>query len=372
MAAFGRLRRDAVGLAAAGIVIGTAFAVFEVALLPAVLVVATVIAILGRPGAAFAACLMLALIAYPMRVHGRAYAWDPLGDARDAVLAPLLRSMPGDAGALAAGLALGDARYFTPGFRDAMKESSTTHLVALSGFNVALLLGFARRLMRGRVRPAVSALAGAGLLIVLLLLAGFQPSLVRASIAGALLLGAELAGRRAGPARSLLLIAALMLAISPGMATHLGFLLSFTASWALLATVGDMEALLVAGRSGLRATLAAGFLPSAVAQLGVAPVLLSAFGSVMLVGLMANPLVIPATPFLTALAASQIAVAHAAPALASVTGSLVALAMTPVLLAIRAASYAPLAIPFALPASVAATIYAAWFAVILKRKPALW
>lgn len=326
-----------------------------------------------RAGVAFAAAIAVTFFIAPLRGVGeRAEVLDPLRGARESILLPLVAAVPGDAGALAAGLTLGDSRYFTSEFRSAMRESSTTHLVALSGFNVAIMLGLVSRLLRRRLSRPQVALAGSAFLLAFLLLAGFQPSLVRASIAGAAFLAADALGRRLGHARLLVLTAALMLLLWPGFVTHLGFVLSFISSWALVATVGDVEKLFISGSVGLKRIAASSVVPSIVAQLGVAPALLASVGSVMLVGLIVNPVVVPVTPLLTALSGVQLAIAHAAPPLGAVTGVLFSAATWPVLFSIRTASLAPLAVSFALPASLAAVAYAAWFVAATRRKPELW
>jgi competence protein ComEC len=316
--------------------------------------------------------MLIAFSLAPMRGVGtRATVLDPLSGARDRVLTPLVVSVPGDAGALAAGLTLGEDRYFSREFRDAMLASATTHLVALSGFNVTLMLGFARRALRTRVSRRQEAWCGIALLAGFVALAGLQPSLVRAALMGSVLMIAGVAGKRVAPARLLLLTAAFMLLVEPRFATHLGFILSFISSWALLAMFGDVERTLATGTT-IRKTLRAAVLPSAVAQIGVAPALLATVGSVALVGLLVNPIAVPMTPLLTAVSAAQGLLAQLAPGLAYLTSPAVTLVMLPLTKGITLASRVPLEVAFPVPATVAALLYASTVWWSLRYRPRLW
>lgn len=372
MASLRRFGGDAVGLGAAGIVLGTMLAALGTPLILALLIAALPLLTTLRFRVLLTLSIALFFLIAPLRgVGSRVVILDPLSAMRDWVLLPLVASVPGDAGALAAGLTLGDSDYFSQAFRSAMRASATTHLVALSGFNVTLMLGFARRLLRKRVNRKHEAYAGIALLGGFVLIAGFQPSLLRAALMGTALLIGGLVGKRIAPARLLLLIAATMLLIEPQFITHLGFILSFISSWALLAMFGDVETLLASGIP-LRQLLAKAVAPTFFAQLGVAPTLLASVGSVALVGLLVNPLVIPLTPLLTALAGGQLLLAHAAPGLAALLSPLVSLSMLPVTFAIGLAAKVPLTVSFALPASVAALLYGASIIWSLKWRPKLW
>lgn len=365
-------RLGAVEYASAGIVIGTGLAALRAPVL-LVLAIACVPLLIRLPRVwLFGALLVAACVLAPLRgLDARPSAFDPFSRARAAILRPLVGVLPGDAGAVMAGLTLGDSSYFSARFKDAMRASSTTHLVALSGFNVMLILGCARRLLRGRVTRRAEISAGICLLATFVALAGAQPSLVRAALMGTALMVGEAISRRVAPARLLLVTAAFMLLVQPSWILHLGFTLSFASTWALLAIFGDMEALLVSG-SRIAGVVRSAVLPTAVAQAGVAPVLLSTTGSVMLAGLVANPLILPVTPLLTALAGVMLAIAHAAPALASVMAPLVDAACFPVTALISLMARVPMSISWDLSPWVAVSAYATSVAWSLRRHPELW
>jgi len=52
----------------------------------------------------------------------------------------LKRSLPKDPGALLSGLTVGYRADFSKEFRENMARSGTTHIVALSGYNIAILV----------------------------------------------------------------------------------------------------------------------------------------------------------------------------------------------------------------------------------------
>lgn len=372
MASLRRLGEDAVALGAAGIVIGTLLAALRAPLLVTVFFASLLLMTRLRYRALFACVLLVIFLVAPLRGVGeRAPLVDPLSSVRDGALAPLVATLSGDTGALAAGLTLGDDQYFSREFRDAMRTSATTHLVALSGFNVTLMLGFARSFLRGRVRRRIEVIAGIGVLLFFVALAGLQPSLVRAALMGATLLLGMYLGRRVAPARLMLMTAAVMLLFEPAWITHLGFILSFISSWALLAMFGDVERILASGAPLLR-TLRDTVAPTVVAQLGVAPALLASVGSVSLIGFVINPLIIPLTPLVTALSGAQLLLSHIAPGVALVMSPLMHIAIQPVVRGIELAAQIPLSVSFTLPVSLAVAFYAASVAWSLKYRTRLW
>ncbi len=208
--------------------------------------------------------------------------------------------LPADARGLLPGLVIGDTARTPVELNDAMLVTGMTHLSAVSGSNVAIVLAAALALcrllgLRRRWRPVVAA----GLLIAFVVLVRPEPSVVRAAAMGAVgLLGMGTSRRRAGiPALAAAILG--LLCWDPWLARSAGFALSS------LATLG---LLLFASSWGL---VIARFLPAPIrswgtalavpcaAQLMCAPVIVLLQGSVSVVGVVANlaaaPLVAPAT-----------------------------------------------------------------------------
>ena len=199
---------------------------------------------------------------------------------------------PDEAAALVPALVTGDDAALPAELVDDFRTSGLTHLTAVSGTNLTLVLAFLLLVARwSRVR-------GRGLLVVGLLgVVGFvlmarpEPSVVRAAAMGTVALLGLGAGGRAAGVRALGAAVLLLLVADPWLAVSPGFTLS------VLATAGI---LFVAPR--LRDALA-GWLPRPLAeavavplaaQLACTPVVAALSGEVSLIAVAANLLAAPA------------------------------------------------------------------------------
>ena len=150
----------------------------------------------------------------------------------------LRRHLPEPQAAVAVGVVTGDRSSMSDEVIDHFKKSGTYHLLAISGQNIALLVGIIM-LALGGGRRRLSLFVT---LVVIALLAsyaaftGAAPSVVRASAMGATMLLGPVVGRRYDPAAALCMTAAIMLALDPDVLLDAGFQLSF-AAMAGIATV---------------------------------------------------------------------------------------------------------------------------------------
>jgi competence protein ComEC len=120
--------------------------------------------------------------------------------------------MPGMKGSLASGVLLGD-KQITKENREEFITTGTTHIIALSGYNVSIVANFFRELFS--FLPLAGALAMGGIAIVLfVVMTGLQSSAVRAGIMGCIVLFAKAKGRQANIGLVLLLAAFAMTAIN--------------------------------------------------------------------------------------------------------------------------------------------------------------
>lgn len=209
-------------------------------------------------------------------------------------------TLPADARGLVPGLVIGDTSGTPPDLTAAMQATGLTHLTAVSGSNVAVILALAIGVctlvgVPRRARPWVAGLALGGFVV----LARPEPSVVRAGAMGAIgLLGMARSGRASGPPILAAAIVVILL-VDPWMARSYGFALS------TLATVGLLLFVRAWGRA-IGAALPcrlAGFGPAlaipVAAQLMCAPVVVLLQSSVSIIGVLANllaaPFVAPAT-----------------------------------------------------------------------------
>jgi competence protein ComEC len=192
------------------------------------------------------------------------------------------------AGALVRGLTIGDTSGLDPKDEEYLRRAGLAHLVAVSGSNVALVLGtvlMAARRMRPRVRVG---LAGASLLLFVMTV-GPEPSVLRAAVMGALALLVLPAGVRADPMAALAVAVIVVVGLRPGMVFSVGLHLSVAATAGIVLWSTRLARLL--GRIPAWTSLALGV--TLAAQIAVAPITAGVFGQVSLVGPVANLLALP-------------------------------------------------------------------------------
>lgn len=222
-----------------------------------------------------------------------------LFDFRDRIVGIFKRALPAKEGAFLSGLLLGYRGGFSAEFSDAMRSSGTTHLVALSGYNVSLVVIGAMAVF-GFFLPRAWAFGCTSLAIFLFVtMTGAEASVVRAAIFGFLVLLATESGRFFSPRNVIVLAAFLMLLGNPKLLVFdVGFELSFAAFLGIvyLRPAVQSAAKFLAGdgvmdwRNGAASTLSA--------QLAVLPIIAGSFGSFSPLFLLSNVLVlsfIPAT-----------------------------------------------------------------------------
>lgn len=189
--------------------------------------------------------------------------------------------------ALLAGFVYGDDRGQLPEVVHDFRATSLTHLLAVSGSNVAFVLLLFAPLLAG-LPPRARLGAVAVLLAQFAVLTRGEPSVLRACTLATLAVGAHAVGRRASAARLLALAVIVLVLVDPLLVRSVGFQLSVAATTAIVAGARPLSRLLW-GPPWLRLVLAA----TLSAQAGVLPVQLAVFGSLPLVSIPANVLAGP-------------------------------------------------------------------------------
>ena len=208
---------------------------------------------------------------------------------RRELAASIAPGLSGERRAVLAGLVLGEEEGLSQELRDRFRSSGLYHLLAVSGQNVAFVAGgvllIAWLLGISRLAAEVGALAAIGAYVMAV---GWQPSVVRAGVAGALASLAWLASRPRDRWYFLLLGAALLMACNPYSLLEPGFQLSFAAVAAIFVAVPRLEGVLEGyplprGLAGIVAV-------SGACGLATAPILLLQFGSVPVYSIASNAL----------------------------------------------------------------------------------
>jgi competence protein ComEC len=225
-------------------------------------------------------------------------------------------SLPPERAGLLVGIALGDTSRIPGELDAAFRAAGLTHLVAVSGSNLAVVLaaGLGIAALLGAGRPLLVVL-GVLLVGLFVLLTRWEPSVLRAGVMAVLVLLGVATGRGPGGRRSLCLAVLLLLLADPGLFGSLGFRLSVAATAGVL-WLGPPLASALPGRLSGPTRLAAGM--TLGAQAGALPVLALALGRASPAGLPANLLALPlvAGPMLLGVVAAV--AAPVAPALAAV------------------------------------------------------
>ena len=230
---------------------------------------------------------------------------------RDVVLrgtAPL----PPTPRALLAGFLLGDTRAVPDDVVLAYRNSGLSHLLAVSGENVAFTLVLFGPLLR-RLRLGPRTVTAIAIVLLFATMTRFEPSVLRASALSIIALGSSFVGRPASSVRALALAVIALLTLDPFLLHSVAFWLSCGASAGIATCSGPVRDRLP-GPMWLRNPLAV----SIAAQVGVTPVLLATFGTVPIVTPVANLFAAPAAEAVGVYGMLASAVGGLAPPLAPV------------------------------------------------------
>ena len=221
---------------------------------------------------------------------------------RDKSYAILHQLFPSPESDLLAGILLGRDRGLSEEIQEAFRRTGTTHIIAISGFNIAILAGifsssFTRVLGRKwGTLTALGAIAGYTILV------GADAAVVRAAIMGSLGVFGGLFGRRQNGLNSLGLASLVMMLINPNIPWDIGFQLSLAATLGLVLYAQPLEEKCIQwmtkwlpeeSAQKLIGPLSEFFLFTLAAQLMTLPIVAFHFGGISWLTLIANPLILP-------------------------------------------------------------------------------
>jgi len=214
--------------------------------------------------------------------------------------------LPDPQAALLSGILLGNDNGIPPELSEDFRTTGMTHIIAISGFNIAILIAILVSLgepifsRRGAVYAAIIGIA------LYTLLVGADASVVRAAIMGGIfLLVSRMLGRPNFAYASLFLAGIVMTLLNPYTLWDVGFQLSFTATLGLmlyadpitqwsrrqLQRVLDREML-----EKVMGVLTEAVLITIAAQILTLPLMIVYFGQLSLISLPANAFILPLQP----------------------------------------------------------------------------
>ncbi|MGB0852589.1 MAG: ComEC/Rec2 family competence protein [Pikeienuella sp.] len=183
----------------------------------------------------------IAAMSLPRRMAATLAGW------RASISASLRQQMPGETGAIAAAVTVGDRGGVSPETLDDLRRSNLAHLLAISGLHMglvtALIFGGARLLLaaipatgrRWRTKQIAAWLALLGALAYLAI-SGGSIATQRAFVMAAVALGAIIMNRPAITLRALATAALIILLLRPESLMHVGFQMSFAATTGIVAS----------------------------------------------------------------------------------------------------------------------------------------
>ena len=223
---------------------------------------------------------------------------------KEHALARLLAILPEPQASLLAGILLGVESGIPRDLNEAFVATGTSHIVAISGFNISIIAAIfmerLRLIFRKQEKVAVwLAVVSIGAYTVLV---GAAAAVVRAAIMGATTIFAQYFGRRQHGPTTLAVAALLMMLLDPWVLWDVGFQLSFAATAGLIFYTDPLTRFfekfftgLFGERlaKGLVKAISEAFIVTLAAQITTTPLILAHFGRLSLVTMLTNFLILP-------------------------------------------------------------------------------
>jgi len=209
-------------------------------------------------------------------------------------IAGVYSSMAEPGASLGLGLLIGTRSLLPNDLESALAITGLTHIVAVSGYNLTIIVRFSRRIFVKHSKYLATVIPVV-IIIFFLLVTGFSPSIMRAAIVSGLSLAAWYYGRPLKPSVIILLAAASTAVINPAYLWYdIGWYLSFLAFFGVLVISPTLMARIY--KTKRPPALVQMFSESLAAQLMTLPLIMFIFGRVSLIGFIANAIVLPLVP----------------------------------------------------------------------------
>jgi len=212
--------------------------------------------------------------------------------------------MPFPENALLSGILLGIDWNIPKLLTEAYRATNTIHIIAISGFNIAVIAGMIMRLFR-RILPTYWDGAFASIVIVIYtIMVGADPAVTRAAVMGIIAIPAYFIGRRVIGINLLTAAAAFMLVFNPLLLWNISFQLSYLATLGMMTLADPLNTWIKKTLNNLSSERTADLADPVVllisstlaAQFAVLPVLYRLDQTLKPLSLPANLLILPLQP----------------------------------------------------------------------------
>lgn len=226
-----------------------------------------------------------------------------IGSVRQKLISMFSESLPTPSSSLLLGIVFGIKEPMPKDFTDNLRTSGVMHVIAASGMNVTLIGGFISSLLVIFLKRQLALVISIIVIMFYAVLAGLEPSIVRASIMGILVFSSQILGRQNMARNGLLIAGFMMLFMQPYLLSDVGFQLSFAATLGLLYIRPLFE-----HNKKLKGVIKKSLVGSDVtttisAQLATLPILLANFGTYSAWSVLANGLVLWTIPVIMTIGA---------------------------------------------------------------------
>jgi competence protein ComEC len=229
----------------------------------------------------------------------------PLFTLKARALTALAATFPEPQGALLSGILLGVESGIPESLKEAFRKTGTSHIVAISGFNISLIAGIVTKLFRRLFGARWSIPLAIAAIAVYTLLAGADASVVRAALMGSIVLVGDGFHRPSNGLASLAAASFLMTVFNPGTLLDVGFQLSAAATLGLILYAEPFTQAATRLLARFTSTKNADRLVGALgeysiltfaAQVTTLPLMMFYFHQISLISLLANLLILPVQP----------------------------------------------------------------------------
>ncbi len=228
-----------------------------------------------------------------------------LTKARNAFFSSIYTVLPEPQASLGLGFLVGLRALLPEDLLTQLSRTGLTHIVAVSGYNLTVLVRVARRSFMPISKYTATAIS-VGLIIFFLAITGLAPSIFRASVVAAFALAAWYYGRPIRPMMLLGLSGAITAGINPFLIWNdIGWWLSFTAFFGVLVLAPVItKRMFNKGGNELPMPIQIA-IETTCAQIMALPIIMVIFGELSLISVFANVLIVPFIPI--AMAATFVA-----------------------------------------------------------------
>ena len=188
--------------------------------------------------------------------------------------------------------------------QNAFKNTGTAHIIAISGFNIAIIAGLFFSISKQIFSERLGAVISVLMVFLYAFLVGGDAAVLRAAIMGSLSLFARQVGRKNAGINTLAIVALIMAFINPLVLWDIGFQLSFFATLGLILyaepfsnyTANLISRFSKQDNSAIVKILNENVILTLAAQVMTIPLMAYYFNRISLISFIANPFILPVQP----------------------------------------------------------------------------